>query len=92
MTVDADGYVWSARAMGGAVYRYSPAGEEDTVIPFPTANVPSSVAFGGNDLSEMYVTTIGGDVREESGPDAGVLFRLRPGVMGRLEHFSRVGL
>ena len=92
MTVDAEGCVWSARAMGGAVYRYAPDGREIAVVPFPTANIPSSVAFGGDDLSEMYVTSIGGDDRDEAGPDAGALFRLRPGVKGRLEHFTRVGL
>ena len=92
MTVDAEGCVWSARAMGGAVYRYAPDGREIAVVPFPTANIPSSVAFGGDDLSEMYVTSIGGDVRDEAGPDSGALFRLRPGVKGRLEHFTRVGL
>jgi D-xylonolactonase len=92
MTVDADGYVWSARAMGGAVYRYTPDGKEDMVVPFPTASIPSSVAFGGEDLTEMYVTTIGGHMRDKVGPEAGALFRLRPGVNGRLEHFTRVGL
>ncbi len=92
MTVDAEGCVWSARAMGGAVYRYAPDGREIAVVPFPTASIPSSVAFGGDDLADMYVTSIGGDVRDEAGPDSGALFRLRPGVKGRLEHFTRVGL
>ena len=92
MTVDSEGYVWSARAMGSALYRYTPDGREDQVVAFPTAKIVSSVAFGGDDLADIYVTTIGADMRDEAGPDAGALFRLRPGVRGLPEFFSRIGL
>ena len=95
MTVDSEGFVWSARAMGGAIYRYTPEGQHDTCIRFDTANIPSSVAFGGKHLDELYVTTIGGENRstnEDPGPDAGVLFRLSPGIKGLPENFTKVGL
>ncbi len=36
----------------------------------------------GTDLRDIYVTTIGGDDREEHGPGADALFRLRPGIKG----------
>ncbi len=91
MTVDADGHVWSARVFGSALYRYSPAGDEEMKIEFP-AKLVSSAAFGGEDLSDLYCTTIGGDKKEEFGPGSGALFRLRPGVKGRPEFLSRVGL
>ena len=35
MTVDADGYVWSARAGGSALFRYTPDGVQERRIPFP---------------------------------------------------------
>ena len=91
MTVDAEGYVWSARAGGSSLYRYTPQGSVDRVIRFP-AKLVSSVAFGGTDLSDVYVTTIGGDDREEHGPGAGALFRLRLGIKGVPDFLSRVGL
>ena len=92
MTVDAEGYVWSARAWGAALYRYTPDGKEDRVVPFPTAKIVSSVAFGGDDLTDIYVTTIGGHMGDEAGPEAGALFRLRLGIKGVPEFLSRVGL
>jgi D-xylonolactonase len=92
MTVDAQGYVWSAHWDGNALYRYSPKGEEVMRIPFPAKKV-SSVTFGGDDYSDMYVTTAGGDKKAEDGPGAGALFRLRvPGVRGLPEYYSRVCL
>ncbi len=91
MTIDADGYIWSARAGDSALYRYSQEGVEDRVIRFPT-RIVSSLTFGGDDLDEIYVTTIGGDNKEEQGPGAGALFRLKLGVRGVPEFLSRIWL
>jgi D-xylono/L-arabinono-1,4-lactonase len=91
MTVDAEGYVWSARWDGGCLVRYAPDGTEDRRIEFPARKV-SSVAFGGDDYADLYVTTAGGDNKAEEGPGAGSLFRLRPGVRGVPEFVSRIGL
>ena len=91
MTVDAEGHVWSARAFGAALYRYSPEGVEEMSIPFP-ANIVSSVAFGGEELTDIYCTTIGGDNRAEHGAGAGALFRLKLGIRGVPDYYSRVGL
>lgn len=91
MTVDADGYVWSARAGGSMLVRYTPDGVEDLSVTFP-AKMVSSCAFGGHNMDELYVTTIGGDDRAEHGPGAGGLFRLRPGVKGVPDFFSRIML
>ena len=89
MTVDAAGHVWSARAGGSALFRYSPDGVEEMSIPFP-AKIVSSVAFGGEDMTDIYCTTIGGDNRAEHGPGAGALFRLRLGIKGVPEFHSRI--
>ncbi|MCX6019816.1 MAG: SMP-30/gluconolactonase/LRE family protein, partial [Chloroflexi bacterium] len=92
MTVDADGFVWSAHWDGNALYRYDASGREVLRIPFPVRKV-SSVIFGGDDLSDMYITTAGGDQKATDGEHAGALYRLRiPGVRGTPEHLSRVGL
>ncbi|MBN1909870.1 MAG: SMP-30/gluconolactonase/LRE family protein [Pirellulales bacterium] len=90
LTVDAQGNVWSARWNGGMLVQYTPEAAEIARVTFPAQKV-SSLAFGGDDLSDLYVTTAGGDHRAEEGPGAGALFRLRPGVQGRPEFFSRIG-
>ncbi len=56
------------------------------------AKLCSSVAFGGDRLDELYVTTAGGDDRTANGPGAGVLFRLKGAGRGVEEFRSRVGL
>jgi sugar lactone lactonase YvrE len=92
MTVDAQGYVWSARWDGSALYRYTPSGVEEQRIEFPAKKV-SSVTFGGEDLSDIYVTTALTDSsKAEEGAGAGALFRLRLGIRGLPEFFSRVML
>ena len=91
MTVDAEGYVWSARVHRSALYRYTPEGVEERAITFPAKKV-SSVTFAGGDLTDMYVTTIGGDDKAENGPGAGALFRMNLGIRGVSEFLSRVAL
>ena len=56
--VDAEGGFWSASVYGWAVIRVSPDGTVDERIELPLEK-PSMPAFGGADLSTMYVTTIG---------------------------------
>lgn len=92
MTVDADGFVWSAHWDGNALYRYDSSGREVMKIAFPVRKV-SSVIFGGDDLCDMYVTTAGGDQKATDGEHAGALYRLRiPGVRGTPEFLSHVGI
>jgi D-xylonolactonase len=92
MTVDADGYVWSARWDGSCLVRYAPDGTEERRIAFPARKVSSAV-FGGDDYGDLYVTTAGGHLKETDGPLAGSLFRLRlPGIRGVPEFASRIGL
>src|SRR5690606_430929 len=82
MTVDAEGNIWSARWDGGVLVQYDRRGNERHRIEFPAQKV-SSVTFGGDDYRDMYVTTAGGDKKEEEGKGAGGLFRLRvTGVQG----------
>lgn len=84
MTVDAEGMVWVALGRAGAVHRYRIDGALDGVVELPTTN-PTSVAFGGSDGGDLYITTSWSDVEPESRavqPLAGHIFRCRPGVAG----------
>jgi len=98
MTVDADGYVWSAIWFGGRLKRYAPDGRLDREIYLPAQQI-SSVTFGGLDLTEIYVTSaasIGADSLRPPACDPGAfrggdLYRLRvPGVRGKFPFLSRL--
>lgn len=91
MTVDAEGYVWSARWDGSSLVRYSPQGEQERRIWFPARKV-SSVIFGGADYTDMYITTAGGQDKTAEGPGAGCLYRLNLGIQGKPEFRSRIAL
>ncbi len=91
LAVDAEGGVWCALWNGGCLVRYRPDGGEDRRIELPARKV-SSAGFGGTAFDELYVTTAGGADREAEGPGAGALFRLRPGLAGRPQFPSRIGL
>lgn len=56
MTVDNEGYLWVAVWDGWQVRRYSPQGEQVMSIKLPVPR-PTSLAFGGNDYSTLYITT-----------------------------------
>jgi len=56
LTVDADGFVWSAQWDGWCLTRYDPDGKIDRVITLPVPR-PTSCTFGGPDLSTLYITT-----------------------------------
>jgi sugar lactone lactonase YvrE len=91
MTVDSMGYVWSARWDGGAVVRYTPEGVLERQIPI-SARKATSLIFGGEDYSDIYITSAGGDNKPAEGAAAGALFRLKLGIRGVPEFFSRIGL
>jgi sugar lactone lactonase YvrE len=85
LTVDADGGVWVAMARGGAVRRYTPAGRLDQVVELPVARV-TSVAFGGPDLTDLYVTT-----SREGLTDAGLVAAPQAGAVFCVEAVGAAG-
>jgi D-xylonolactonase len=89
MTVDAEGFVWSAIWDGSCLVRLAPDGSEDRRTMFPAKKV-SSVIFGGEDYRDLYITTAGGQNKEAEGHGAGALFRVRSDVPGVPEFLSRV--
>jgi gluconolactonase len=56
LAVDESGCVWMALYGGGAVVRCTPAGEVDTRIEVPAVAV-TSVALGGDERRDLYITT-----------------------------------
>jgi sugar lactone lactonase YvrE len=88
LTVDAGGYVWSARWGGWKLSRYHPDGRLERDIPIPAEQV-TSCAFGGDNLDALFVTTAREGLSEdqlEEQPQAGSLFVLEPGARGKLEY------
>lgn len=90
LTVDQEGCVWSALWDGSGLIRFDSSGTIKARMTLPTRKV-SSMAFGGDDMHDLYVTTAGGHTRQEDGPTAGALFRIRVKAVGRPEFFSRIG-
>ena len=87
MTVDAEDCLWIAFWDGWCVRRFSPDGERLAELAMPVQR-PTSVAFGGAGLDELFVTSAARDLSPaelEAQPQAGGLFRLRPGVTGIAE-------
>jgi sugar lactone lactonase YvrE len=84
MTVDGAGMLWVALGRAGAVHRYRADGTLDGVVELPTTNA-TSVAFGGINGGDLYITTSWFDLDADSRsaqPLAGVIFRCHPGVTG----------
>ena len=81
LTVDAEGGVWVAMNKGGAVHRYTPAGELDAVVEVAPIQV-TACAFGGPELDQLFITTSRENLEAGDDPLAGSLFRATPGVRG----------
>ena len=84
MTVDEEGFLWVAFWSGSAVRRIHPEGRVVAVVELPVSQV-TSCAFGGDDLSDLYLTSARdglSDTQLHEQPYAGALFCLRPGVRG----------
>jgi sugar lactone lactonase YvrE len=84
LTVDADGYVWIAMWGGGVLRRFAQDGSQDAVLEMPVSQ-PTSCAFGGPGMSDLYVTSASVGLSEaelRAQPLAGRLLRLHPGPVG----------
>jgi sugar lactone lactonase YvrE len=88
MTIDAAGNLWVAMWAGGKVLNISQSGEIIGEIIVPVDQV-TSVAFGGIDLSTLYITTaryLMSEPQLQEQPLAGSLFKANVGVSGLLEN------
>jgi sugar lactone lactonase YvrE len=84
-TLDAEGFVWTARvAGGGCLTRTAPDGRSDRVVDLP-CSWPTSFAFGDPGLGTLYVTSARFTLSPEHlalNPQEGGLFALDVGVAG----------
>jgi sugar lactone lactonase YvrE len=86
MTADRQGMLWVALWGGASLTRWDPAtGSLLETVRFPALNV-TSCAFGGPDLTDLYVTSARKGMSAaqlEEYPLSGGLFRLRTGMEGQ---------
>lgn len=87
LAVDADGFVWVACWDGWSVVRFDPDGKVDRVLNLPVPR-PTSCAFGGADLSTLFITTarirLSSQVLAEA-PMSGSVLAINAGVKGQNE-------
>ncbi|HEX9864874.1 MAG TPA: SMP-30/gluconolactonase/LRE family protein [Acidimicrobiia bacterium] len=82
MCLDADGCLWVAVWGSGTVRRYSLDGRLLAQIEVPASQV-SSCAFGGSDLSSLFITTARENLEDPTvEPEAGAVFVTDPGAQG----------
>ncbi len=85
MAIDAEGGLWVALWDGFKIIHVDPrSGRLIGEIPMPVAR-PTSCAFGGPDLEELYITSASIHLTPEqraAQPHAGGVFVCRPGVHG----------
>ncbi len=90
LRMDGEGFIWSARWGGGAVCRYDPAnGNLVKRVAIPAPKV-TCLCFGGKDYKTAFVSTAGGDVKNQDGASAGGLFQIDLGVPGAADFRSRI--
>lgn len=82
MTFDAEGHLWVACWGSGQVIRFTPEGQYQRAISVPASQV-TNVAFAGEKLDRMFVSSAADGVDEEHG---GALFEVDPGCTGLAPH------
>lgn len=84
LTIDTEGFIWSARWGGWCIDRYDPSGKLERSISMPV-EFPTSVMFGGENLDQLFVTSARIEIPMAARSEyryAGDLFRFQPGVTG----------
>lgn len=85
MCIDTEGSIWLAHWGGCQLTRWdSVSGKLIEKIPIPAPNV-TCCSFGGANMDELFITTASFGMSEEDKkkyPDAGKIFKLKPGVTG----------
>jgi sugar lactone lactonase YvrE len=85
LVVDAEGCIWVALWDGWEVRCYTPEGKHLGSVAVPAARV-TKPAFGGPDLTDLFITTASPEKANPSQPYAGGVFHARPGVGGLAPH------
>lgn len=79
--VDVDGCYWYAAVDGGCLVRLDPEGRQMQVTDLPVSR-PTKPAFGGADLSTLFVTSMSIGTEPAREPLAGCVFAVDAGVRG----------
>ena len=85
LTVDSEGFIWSAQWDGWRVNRYDPDGTIERVINMPVQR-PTSCTFGGENLDQLYITSAWTGLHEidrREQPMAGDLFCVQTEIKGQ---------
>lgn len=88
LAIDEDGCVWSAQWAGSCVIRFASDGRELLRVPVPV-KLPTSCAFGGSNLTGLYVTSASVGLSEQELEEnffSGDLFCVQTGVRGLPTH------
>lgn len=100
LTVDSQGFLWSAQWYGSCMVRYDPDGTVERRVK-TAAKQTSCMGFGGKDLTDLFITSAG---KSEAMPEmppgydpnsgffGGPLYRTTVGVKGRLEFKTNIVL
>lgn len=100
LAVDSEGFLWSAQWYGSCIVRYDPDGKVERRIPTP-AKQTSSVAFGGPDLTDVFITSAARTYPSPLMPTGydphagfigGPLYHLNLGIRGKLAFKANVKL
>ena len=86
LTVDIENRIWLAHWGGARVTCFSPDGKRIGRINLPVPQV-TSCAFGGPDLSTLYITTAARTLDMDEFPLAGSLFRVPTKTAGAASPF-----
>jgi len=89
LTVDAEGFIWSARWGGSCIKRHAPDGKVIETISFPVRNI-TSMCVGGQNLDQLFITSAKSP--GENSSLAGALFKMSVRVKGRTGFKSKIRL
>ncbi|MCK4821198.1 SMP-30/gluconolactonase/LRE family protein, partial [bacterium] len=88
LTVDSEGFIWSAQWDGWRITRYDPDGKVERVVNMPVQR-PTSCTFGGENLDQLYITSAWTGLHEtdrREQPFAGDVFRIQTDFTGQREN------
>ena len=100
LSVDAEGYLWSAQWYGSCIVRYDPEGKLERRVQVP-AKQTSSLTFGGPELTDMFITSAAQSepmplmppgYDPKSGNFGGALYHLNIGIPGMAPHAANIVL
>lgn len=100
LTVDAEGFVWSAEWYGSCIVRYDPDGNVERRIATP-AKQTSSLIFGGPDLTDIFITSASKAEQmpvmppgydPHSGNLGGALYHVNLGIRGKREFLADINV